>query len=285
MGRGRLTIHPLTYLALGLLLVVSGAQMAWILVLSLACHELAHLVLAQSAGVDVEGIRVYPFGAALDMPAIDRAPPLTQVVVAMGGPLSNLLILGLAVAASHVWSVGAEGLATVVWVNGAMAAANFLPALPLDGGRVLAGVLTGRMGQEAARRIVERLSLATALTLGATAIVLLLSGVPAAGVLALAAALGWALWQEIPSFRLRRVTFLESRRLTLVLGGVLSTRGLVTTPGVPLGEVMAAFRPDRYHRVLIVDGSLQPMGELTEEDLRRGLMAHGIDVPVGRLLR
>ena len=285
MGRNRLVIHPLTYLSLAVVLVFSGAASAWILVLSLTCHELAHLALARSAGVDVEGLRVYPFGAALDMPAIDRASGVTQAVVAMGGPLSNLLVLGLAVTLAHVWEVGAGALTTIVWVNAAMAAANLLPALPLDGGRVLGGLLSRRMGPEAARLLMERLSLATAVTVGALGAILVLAGVPAQGLLALALALGWALWQEVPSFRLRRATFLEARRLTLVLGGVLATRGLVTTPGVSLGEVMAAFRPDRYHRVLVVDGSLRPMGELTEEDLRRGLLTHGIDVPVGRLLR
>lgn len=285
MARRRLAVHPLTWAALALVLVVSGAETAWILVLSLACHELAHLILARSAGVDVEGIRIYPFGAALDMPAIDRASPLTQAVVAMAGPLSNIFLLATAVAASHVLPVGRQALGAIVGVNATMAAVNLLPALPLDGGRVLGGCLAARLRPEVARRALERLSLAVALAVGVSAVILLLVGVPAQGMLALAAALGWALWQEVPSFRIHRVTFLESRRLTLLLGGVLATRGLVTTPGVPLGEVMAAFRPDRYHRVLVVDGSLRPLGELSEEDLRRALVDEGIDVPVGRLLR
>lgn len=284
MTAGRLVVHPLTWLGLLALLVLFGPATAWIFVLSLACHELAHVFFADATGIAVERIRVYPFGAALDMPAFDRAPPAAQAAVALGGPLSNVLLIALALIGGRLHPVSGPLFASFVLVNGTMATANLLPALPLDGGRILEAILCRRTAPAAARRVAEQVGYAVAALIAVGATLLLLAGVTAAGGLVFAAALLWALRQEAPAWHLRRPTFLESRRLTLLLGHVLPTRGLVTTPLVPVGEVMAAFRPERYHRVLVVDASLRPLGELTEEDLRQGILAHGWDLPVGRLL-
>ena len=285
MGHLRIRVHPLTWITVFVFLLAGQAFTAWMWCLVLISHELAHVLAADAAGVDVEALRIYPFGAALDMPGIDRARPQAQVFVALAGPLQNVLFLLLALAVGHLIPIDGGHLMTFVRLNAAMAMANLLPAHPLDGGRILRVLLLGPLGPEEARARAGAVSLATAGVVAAVSVLLLASGVPAGSGLLFAGALMWAWRQETSLSSPRVASHLEGRRALLRMGVVLGTKGLIARADVPLGDVMAAFRPDLYHRVLVVDRGLSLLGEITEEDLRRGLLEAGLDVPVGNLVR
>lgn len=268
-----------------LFLGTGQAFAAWMWCLVLLSHELAHILAADAAGVDVEGLRIYPFGAALDMPGIDRARPQTQIFVALAGPLQNVFFLALALGLGHLLPLDTPHLVAFMRLNVAMALANLLPAYPLDGGRILRALLLPSMGARHAHVRAAAVSQGVAVIVAGASVLLLLTGVPAGGGLLFAGALFWAVRQESDRYRLTSPSFLESRRVLLQMGSVLGTRGLIAGAEVPLAEVMAAFRPDVYHRILVVDRRLTLLGEVTEEDLRTGLMEKGLDIPIGNLLR
>jgi stage IV sporulation protein FB len=85
---------------------------------------------------------------------MSRRPPSgwVEVVVAAAGPAVNLAIAGalFLLVGGGVVRTGetfASGLVTVLfWANLILAGFNLLPAFPLDGGRVLRGLLTMRIG-------------------------------------------------------------------------------------------------------------------------------------------
>ena len=116
-----------------------------------ALHELGHAVAAVRYGVPMSGITLYPFGGVARMAG---RPPQgsVEVVIALAGPAVNLAIAGVLFVVS-TGAVVAPGdafglrlLAMVFWANLILACFNLLPAFPLDGGRILRGLLTTRMG-------------------------------------------------------------------------------------------------------------------------------------------
>lgn len=136
----------------------SGLKVAFveqILVLAVfvcvALHELGHAVAAIRNDVPIREITLYPFGGVARMA---RNPPrgIVEVVIASAGPAVNLAIAGAIFAVSAgavVSSAGGFGLrllAMLFWANLILAAFNLLPAFPLDGGRILRGLLTTRIG-------------------------------------------------------------------------------------------------------------------------------------------
>jgi len=136
-------------------------QVAWIAIL-FACvvvHELAHSFTARAHGVDVHEIELLPIGGVSKLESSPRRPH-DELVIAAAGPLASLAVAGLVaavatVAGAHPWPVSIYGgalVTRVVWVNVLLAGFNLIPALPLDGGRVLRAALTPRLGHVRATR-------------------------------------------------------------------------------------------------------------------------------------
>lgn len=99
----------------------------------------------------------FVFGAAKPVPvnfAALRKPKRDMIWVAAAGPLANLvMMLGWAIVGKIAIAIGASGptyfLASVaqagIFVNALLMIFNLFPLLPLDGGRILTGLLPDRM--------------------------------------------------------------------------------------------------------------------------------------------
>ncbi len=119
---------------------------------SIIAHELGHSVVAQRNDVQVRGITLFALGGVA---ALEREPddPGAAARIALAGPAVSVAIGLIALAASAlVGSVGFGPLTTAAFtwlgiINLALAVFNMIPALPLDGGRVLQAVLWKRSGE------------------------------------------------------------------------------------------------------------------------------------------
>lgn len=141
---------------------VASALGAIALVASLLLHEAAHAVVARRGGVRVEDVTLWALGGVTRM----GRPPTARLAfwVAVSGPLASLAVAGAALGAGaglHAAGGGAAVPAAVLawlgWTNVLLAVFNLLPAIPMDGGRVLQAVLWWRTGdRERAARIADR---------------------------------------------------------------------------------------------------------------------------------
>jgi Zn-dependent protease len=133
-------------LLLGLVLVAFGGIAGVVLVLlafgSVLLHELGHALVARQLGVEISGIEMSFFGGAAKMMRMPRNAS-HEIAIAVAGPLVSLALggagLGLA-AVTHLWLFAWLG-----WTNLVIAGFNLIPALPMDGGRVLRALLTRRL--------------------------------------------------------------------------------------------------------------------------------------------
>ncbi|MDY7106569.1 MAG: site-2 protease family protein [Actinomycetota bacterium] len=121
----------------------AGFAAAALLFFSVLIHELGHAVVARRKEVGVEGITLWALGGATHL-RNDSPNPGSELQIAAAGPLASVGV-GVAFAGAYqLWSAVADpGLTGSVlrWlaiVNIALAVFNLLPALPLDGGRILA---------------------------------------------------------------------------------------------------------------------------------------------------
>jgi Zn-dependent protease len=122
--------------------VVSALLVIPIVFASVLLHELGHAVVARKLGVRVLGIELGFFGGAAKMVELPRSAN-HEVVIAAAGPAVSLLLSGAGFALGALTSV--EAFTAFGWLNLVIAGFNLLPALPMDGGRILRALLTRRM--------------------------------------------------------------------------------------------------------------------------------------------
>lgn len=110
---------------------------------SLLLHELGHAVEARRQGMEIEGITLWLFGGIAQFKGMFPSAA-AELKVALAGPLVSALLGGAFVGVAAVGGLGAPVDGVAAWlgyINLILLAFNMLPALPLDGGRVLRALL------------------------------------------------------------------------------------------------------------------------------------------------
>jgi Zn-dependent protease/predicted transcriptional regulator len=131
---------------------IRGVVLWGLLLVAVLVREVARAIAAAAFYLNVKSVLLLPTGGLLTYAGVDSenqaGVPAVQRGMALVGPIANLLF-GLTVAGfiltispgvpllAMPWVSPAHLLRTLVWVNLLLGALNFLPAWPLDGGRVM----------------------------------------------------------------------------------------------------------------------------------------------------
>jgi len=117
-------------------------------------HEIGHSLIARRFGKEVKNITLLPIGGVATMEEMPEKPA-QEIVMSLVGPLINLAIAGILYVIVGRWSgisvptiqpdSSRSFLAGLIGINIMLAIFNLIPAFPMDGGRVLRGILAMTM--------------------------------------------------------------------------------------------------------------------------------------------
>jgi len=116
---------------------------------SLLLHELGHAFQARREGMQIEGITLWLFGGVAKFRGMFPSAG-AEFRIAIAGPLVSLVLGGVFVLAAwqlHLPDVADGVAAWLGYINLLLLVFNLLPALPLDGGRVLRSLLWQLKGE------------------------------------------------------------------------------------------------------------------------------------------
>jgi len=170
-------IHITFLLLLGFFFLMLGPK-GLVLILGVfffvTMHELCHSLVAARFGIKVKQITLLPIGGIASKQEMPTKP-YQELLIALAGPLSNLLIvvvfyfplhaiLGgdtlmypfLVITGQAKYTGGFNVLAHIYWINLMLAVFNMIPAFPMDGGRILRAILSYRMSRKKATAIAVR---------------------------------------------------------------------------------------------------------------------------------
>lgn len=116
---------------------------------SVLVHELSHSLVARKNNLPINKITLFIFGGVSNL---EDEPPSAGVEIKMAaaGPLSSIVIGVILIAISFLFSNLGNGniflglLALIGYINLSLAIFNLLPGFPLDGGRILRGIIWAR---------------------------------------------------------------------------------------------------------------------------------------------
>lgn len=270
-----------------LLVAAAGgyAREAALLALALAGHELAHLYVAKGVGLPLGAVDIYPYGGVAHISGLDEADAYSETVVAAAGPLSSAALAALSLACRSLSIVDRPLLYFFAETNALLAAVNSLPALPLDGGRIVRAYLARKVGYNAASAILAGWGKAVALgfLLAFGALACCGRFYPAMPVLGLLIWTGARNERTAARFLLLRRSL--RKREELVATGLLPVEQLLVIETTPAAKVLRGFLPGRYHILTVVDERLRPVGALAEPQFLDGLIALGGDATLADILR
>ncbi|MGH3113069.1 MAG: site-2 protease family protein, partial [Gaiellaceae bacterium] len=116
---------------------------------SLLLHEYGHALQARRDGMEIEGITLWLFGGVAKFRGMFPSAG-AEFRIAIAGPLVSLVLGLLFLGVPMLLGLPATVDGVVFWlgsINIALLVFNLLPALPLDGGRILRSILWYARGE------------------------------------------------------------------------------------------------------------------------------------------
>ena len=252
---------------LGALAYVVGAGIGVSVYLAVLAHELAHAVVAQRYGHQVESITLSLAGGRTAVQGEARTPR-EEFLTAVVGPLASLSLgavaLGLRVGREE--SVATVALEVIILANLVLGLLDLLPAPPMDGGRLVKAAGWKVTGSPRRGAIVAaqggRLVAVTVLLL--TLVVLPLVQEPALTDTIIGVAIALLLWTLATNE-------LTVARLRLQVGGIvvrdLARRTLAVSPDLPLAEAVRRAREADAAGLVTTDAGGHVLGVVSDTAL------------------
>ncbi|MCX6008944.1 MAG: CBS domain-containing protein [Chloroflexi bacterium] len=130
--------------------IILGIIASLLFFASMCARALAQSSVAINRGMLVRSVTLYVFGGVPRITEQDTRP-IPEILMAITGPFSSLVIAGIFYALSYALAgtatfMPAEFMQWLFYFNIMMALFNLIPAFPLDGGRALRAILQLTMG-------------------------------------------------------------------------------------------------------------------------------------------
>ncbi len=121
-----------------------GGLTSLLLLVSVLLHEAAHAVVASRAGLGVKRITLKVLGGSTDL-VREPPDPRSELRIAVAGPIATLVLLAgfalVGLGAVPTLDPVRAVASNLALINLLLLAFNLIPAIPLDGGRILRAVL------------------------------------------------------------------------------------------------------------------------------------------------
>ncbi len=129
-------------------------------------HELGHVAMGLIMGLKIEKIEIMPFGLSVSFKLnvedfnkkIRRANLLEikRIAIAIAGPLTNLILILIILYSNMNLKIVSNEI--LIYSNLLIMLFNLLPIYPLDGGRILKGIINLFTGSIQAKRYIKQIS-------------------------------------------------------------------------------------------------------------------------------
>ena len=276
-----LAINPLFLLVCLIYLCAGFIEILWVF-LALILHEAGHLLMALICRLRLLRVELFPFGGQISTEGMVGDSPGRDVVVALAGPAASLFSAGLTYIMEG--NLRIAGFSFFMEYNLLLGMFNLLPALPLDGGRVLKALCSTKVGVRTATVVGSWSGQILALVLLIVGLYLGFQDPRAVNLLLVAGFLGYKAREELQMLPYGFTRYLLRKRLMLGENGMATGRLTVAHSRVKVSRVLNRNLPDSIAVVLVIDAQGKVLGVLTERVLIEAMLTRGPRTTLEELL-
>lgn len=252
--------------------------------LSITLHELGHIMAARACGIKAGMISVTALGFSAAVPDAGCSRG-ERIMICSAGPAFNLLFFLVVLLADHMIP-GEQGFLRLLSASSLfLAFINLLPALPLDGGRLILELLSGNIGMLAAGRAMRVLAwLISTIIVIAGGYQLYASSYNASLIIIGLYIMITAMTGKVES-ALMNMKQIICRKSRLLKKGIYPARDLVVLKNTRLSDTLKSMDFDRFHIVHVLDDALNIIGVFTETEIIDALISNNDDMTFERLIK
>lgn len=236
---------------------------------SILLHEIAHGAAAWLCGQPPRELELTPLGAVLRLEDEENLSLPKRLCVLASGPVMTLLLCVVALQGAARGLLSIDTGRALFSANLALLLLNLLPALPLDGGRMLALLLSLLLRQETVRRVMRITGTALGLAaIGGSVALAWRYGSWNWSLAAVGCFLMYSAATATTTMVMHQLQELMARKTLLEGRGHLSVRRVAILAGLPLHRAIRLLAPQSLTELTLMElGTLKPLGLLTEERL------------------
>lgn len=269
LGKTEVYFHLATLLFAAYMVWLGHGVMLCVSMGSIVLHEASHAMVAALFSKPPQEIEITPLGALMRLEDEAALPLGKRLLMLAAGPAASFGLCWCAIwLTSREW-IPLEVGRLLFGCNVLQLFLNLLPALPLDGGRILALVLGIWLRQETVRKII--LVMGTAIGLCCIGGNFLLSLQHGGWNLSLAMAGCFIMYASAvgtTSHALAELRMFMDRKIRMEKRGALSCHWLAVADTLPFRAAVKKLSPGRYTMLTILElGSMRPLHTCGEDAL------------------
>lgn len=280
----RVTLNPLFFVLIGLSIAAGMVGEMLIIFAVVLFHEISHAVVAAGFGLKVTEISLTPLGGIARVEGLLEADPTAEGLIAVIGPVNNLLAGGVALGLAHMGYIGGAFVDFFIKANLAIGLANLVPVLPLDGGRILRAYLTSRIGFRRGTQVACAAGRAVACVMFAVGLLGMALRLTNITLPVLSAFVFWECSKELAASGYAFIRYLTEKRRELARYGVVEVQHLAASGETTVQSLARRMIPRKYHIITVMSPDRRIIGEVTEDDVISALLESGPGIRVRDIL-
>ena len=261
----------LPYMLLFILIGFKG-QLIWSFII-VFFHEIMHYITAVYFGFTGFDMEILPIGTVLRLKDLDEATPKEDLIISLSGPLTNII---LAVIFYVLNQNMPRNYFNILYLgNLALGLFNLIPALPLDGGRILRDILSLRVIYIRANSITIKCSIIMGFMLMIFYFLLFFSGRSNFNIGLI------ALFILVTSFKEKeRIAYIImgdiiKKKYKFIKKGYIENKSISIYYKSDLISILSIVDKNRYNMFTILDKNMRVIDLIYEEELIEGLKVYG----------
>lgn len=254
-----------------------------IILITVFTHEIIHLLTAQKLGFKIKELELFPFGGVGKLDSIIGPDPKIEIIISLAGPIINILLAFLFRVIMEFFYKSLV-LELLFKCNLYMGVFNLLPVFPLDGGRILRGLLSYIIGFKASTNRLTYITYGFSTVLIIIGIYSMIHYHTSIYYIWIAVFISIAANKEKKMAAFIFIKEIAEKKAELTRRGIMKTQHFIVLDSMSVYSVLDCFLPKRYHIIIVVDKNGNTIGTLNENELFNGIMKYDIDVKIEKLL-
>lgn len=258
-----------------------------VLIIVVLIHELCHCFMCIYYGIEISEINLFIFGGVAKYKGDIESNPKQEIFISLAGPVSNFILIAIAILIMSIFNIEMnEIIQFFIACNLTIGLFNMIPLLPLDGGRILRGIIGYYLGIKKATYIVVKIGYIICILLFGIGIYLsLVYNIEYVFLNLLVIYVFVSNRKEKNRVDFIFVKNLVFKKKSLFHEGIMDAKYIIAMEFIEIKKIFDEFTLEKYHVITVINTRGQVIGSLSESEVIDAIIKYESTMTLGNLIK